>query len=236
MIQKKTPRALLILSLALTGCAETRAGALHADDGAARAPRVYAQDAILDGAGSADFLSEPSPRAVAAKSRFVLEGVVDGLADGRSEVQTNEQGQSERDRFVVIRVRVSNVLKGSRAKFPGGIAYLTLPRGVQTYDQTGTIVPGGDVAVPIDAFQHDIPPGARILVLASPVRGAEGTSMWRARAGVLDASTPIVDVSNPQTILLDRGPESSVRGWQNDPSLTFDHALSQVRSALGATP
>ena len=141
----------------------------------------------------------------------------------------NELGDVEQDRYVVIRVKIAEVLKGDRSAFAGGFAYVTRSRGIQTYDARGTLMPGRDVTVGLDDIERAIPRGSRILVMAGPATRAGG-EVRNARAGVPEPDVPILDVENPQAILLDGGPESTLRGWQDDSEITFESALADVRA------
>lgn len=220
----------VVAMLSLTGCSGDGTPQITAHDDS-----TYADDRILYGVGSANFPTESSPAAVAAREEYVVYGTVDGFEDGRKESSPGVvPGTTEEDLYVVIRLKVEEVAKGGPRGFESGFAYVTRPRGVQTLDSKGNLVEGGDVATPIGAFEKEIPIGSRILVMASPNPSSleRGVNLENARAGVPDPSSPILNVYNPQTILLDGGPTSGLFGWQDDPDLTFDKALAEVRNRL----
>lgn len=220
-----------VAALILTGC--NGEPDTFADDKSAAAP-AFANDMILNSGGTGDFLNNAStPGQVAQREQHAVLGTVDGFEDGRIESFTYSDGMTEKDRYVVIRVKVDETLKG--AADASGYAYVTLRRGVQTYDKAGQMVDGGDAATPVDEFEKAIPIGSPILVMASPMQARSPEPkvvVENARAGVKSDAATILDGRNPQTILLDGGPESTLRGWQGDPDLTYGKAVAQVRAVL----
>lgn len=225
---KRTACLALALALAVAGCSDADPGGAASDDAS------LTDDVPRGTDGSGDFFSEATPVDVAKKAEYVVEGVVDDFADGHTEVVTDEQGRRETDRFVVIRIKVTSVLKGAPSSFSSGFAYATRSRGVQTYDAAGALVPGRDLAIPPEAFERDLPRGATIVVMAAPA-SAHGGVVQDARAGVPERSAPILDVENPQSILIDSGVESGLHGWQGVPGLTFSSARADVRALLAGS-
>ncbi len=225
MMRKSIIAAVAGTLLLVTGCA----GESSTTSQGARP--VFGNEDVLYRTGESNGAREDTPSAVAASAAFVVEGVVDGFEDGHSETVVNEIGNTETDRFVVIRVKVTSVLKGAPQSFEGGFAYATRPRGVQTFDAAGVLIEGRDLAVPVEEIAAEIPPGTRVVLMASPRAGAGGKAI-DPRAGVPEATAPILDVTSPQAILVDGGPDSTLYGWQQDPDLTFASAREEIRDAL----
>ncbi|WP_148046186.1 hypothetical protein [Nocardioides marmoriginsengisoli] len=224
-----------LTALLLTGCG-LGSSTPQAIDGNDIANAAYADDGVFYRMGGGNFPTETTPAGVASREENVVLGTVDGFEDGQTESFTYSDGTTEVDRYVVIRVKVREVLKGDSDSFKSGYAFLTRPRGVQTLDAKGDLVTGGDAAIPVDEFGKSIPTGARVLAMASPFRpkADQRIKVESPRAGVSDPSAPILLVYDPQTLLMDGGPESALRGWQGDQKFTFDSALADVRTAVSA--
>lgn len=192
-----------------------------------------ADDSILQQIGSGDFPSAASPGKVAVQEDYVVVGTIDGVEDGRSESVSLSDGTTETDRYFVIRIKVDELVKGEPELFKDGYAYVTRPRGVQTYDAEGNLIDGGDAAMPLEEITEALPTGSRVVAMGSadPSTMANARGVINPRAGVPNSQAPVLNVYNPQKLLLDGGPESTLRGWQNKPNLTFDVALREIRAA-----
>jgi len=196
---------------------------------------AFADDEVFYRMGGGDFPVETTPAKVASREESIILGTVDGFEDGHTESFTYSDGTTEVDRFIVVRIKVGEVLKGNPDGFRSGYAFLTRPRGIQTLDAKGSLVRGGDATIPVSEFVASIPTGARVLVMASPSTQITDRriKVERSRAGVSDPGAPILLVYNPQTLLMDGGPESTLRGWQGEQEFTFESALADVRTAVG---
>jgi len=222
-----------LTALLLTGCG-LGSSTPQTIDGNDVASAAFADDGVFYRMGGGNFPAEATPAKVAAREESVVLGTVDGFEDGQTESFTYSDGMTEVDRFVVVRIKVSEVLKGNPDSFKSGYAFVTRPRGIQTLDAKGNLVKGGDATIPVGEFIESIPAGVRILVMASPNRQEldPRINVESTRAGVSDPSAPILLVYNPQTLLMDGGPESTLRGWQGEQKFTFESALADVRSEV----
>lgn len=226
-----------LTAVLLTGCG-LASSTPRTVDGNDVANVAFADDGAFYRLGVGDFPTETAPANVASREENVVLGTVDGFEDGQTESVTYSDGTTEVDRYVVIRIKVSEVLKGDPDSFKSGYAFLTRLRGIQTLDAKGDLVTGGDATIPVSEFGASIPAGARVLVMASPIRQKidPRVKVESTRAGVSDPSAPILLVYNPQTLLMDGGPESTLRGWQGDRRFTFDSALADVRAMVSRKP
>lgn len=231
---KKTTLVALAALLA-TGCGSVEAA--PPSQGGTN-PSVYADDSVLYRMGSGDFVTESTPARVAMREDYAIRGTVDGFADGRAESVTYSDGNTEVDRFVVIRIAVDEVLKGDPSDFESGYAFLTRPRGLESFDANGDPVQGGDAAIPVDEFGRFIPQGVRVLVMASasPRNTDNAVTTEEFRRGVSAPYAPILSVYNPQTLFLETAPENALTGWQGAQWATFDDVVDQVRRATSRPP
>lgn len=182
-----------------------------------------------------DFPQAESPAEAARVAKAVFTGTIEGYEDGRTEVTTNDDGTEEHDRYVVIRVKVDEVLKGTDLGLDSGYAYLTRPRGVEMLDARGKMVGEGGTVAETEVFEEALPVGTKVLVMAprEEIAQLESVEVVEPGKGAPKGAT-LLNVYNPNTLVAEGVETNPVTGWQEYPG-GYSGVLDEIQDALRAS-
>jgi hypothetical protein len=227
---------LVTLAGLASGCAmdfsandgEERARAQPATEAGHGRPQVTAQGKetlhmVRDGL---DHYVFASPGELVEQSAVVIVGTVDGVVPGRS-VVSKADGTITRTNTVVVRVEVDRQVKTTgNGTGDRGMAFVSLPRGINDLTPDGSIV-GVDPNPSVDDLQKAIPAGTRVMVASQPY----DLELQSASEKVVSDPNPppkggvLLQGLHPQMLVFDEG-DQELEAW---PGLTFDELLAAVQ-------
>lgn len=179
------------------------------------------------------FKTYDQPIDAALDATFTLLGTIESVADGPVLETTYPSGARELDHYVVVKVKVTEILAGSDSAFESGFAYLTRPRGVESLGADGKPL-GADATTSVADIAEALPVGTKALVMASKAPTAKYLDMSLIATGALPPNVVELSMYNPQSLFLDSPTESPLSGWQNS-GVTFGEGVEGVRRGLSLT-
>lgn len=226
-----TTLALGLISIATVACSSESIDQAVQPASNAAAHEEHVDVGILSRGLSANFAMFPTLDAAVADSKYAAVATIDGYQDGQTLVTQYSDGTSDRDHFVVMRVKIRDLLKAP----PGedvSTMYLSHIRGVEAVDADGSTRKGsgeGYTVRAVSEFADAIPVGTQVLVIADPSTptGAKGETVIAA-PGIPDGQTTL-DIRHPQRFVVEDTDHSPVSGWQGYKS--FDELVADVRKA-----
>lgn len=174
------------------------------------------------------YVAYATPQQLMADRPVGLLGVVEEVVEGRSLISASRP-HPIRDNSVVVRVRVTQILKDPGNLIRDGVAYVSIPRGVNALHSDGTIV-GEDPNPSMSEVKRAIPAGLRVVAISQPHN--EELALRNPAVTIGEDPNPVPDGAvllegiHPQTFVVDHG-QGDVIGW---PDRTFADLLRELTS------
>lgn len=239
---KTAKLAPVVLSVLLfAGCGSTQAEE-QASGTAEQASVTVDVSMLREVASGLDYLSYPSPEAIADEAAMVATGVVRTIEDGYTlQPDLGRSVPGSRHRFAVMQVEVSNAFKGSRYTHNGEV-YVQLPLGGEAVDESGQPAHASgapSTVTTVEEVRAAIPAGTRVAVFGFPVNLNQYSLDELSGAAKGRPTGASLMAAKVEGLIFDGGESQGVVGgfvdipssWSRGRLLTFDELERRLATA-----